>query len=157
MHALVKFLRVEPFCEFSWFQRLIVRPIQDRDAVGFQRLQLLVRHHALRRVKDMKVRVRGPDGAHVLRPLVSLPPKLAEVVPLELPPEEREAYDALHALARGLLSLAADGVGQQLQLQRGNGGSYTHIFSILTRLRLLCLHPSLVPTELIEKVRRWQD
>ena len=90
------------------FQRLIVRPIQDRDAVGFQRLQLLVRcvvvvvgrkptgssprihasnhipntldrHHALRRVKDMKVRVRGPDGAMVLRPLVALPPKMAEV------------------------------------------------------------------------------
>jgi hypothetical protein len=57
----------------------------------------------------------------------------------------------LHLLtpARGLFSLAADGHGSG----SGSGsGSYAHIFSILTRLRLLCLHPSLVPAELIEKV-----
>lgn len=116
-----------------------------------------------------------------------------QMVPLELPPAEREAYDALHALgafyhhgltppqprpppnissnlsstntpwhvftsaARGLFSLAADGGGGGGGQQRSGSnstGTYAHIFSILTRLRLLCLHPSLVPPELIEKVRR---
>ncbi len=65
------------------------------------------------------------------------------------PTHTSPTHHRLLCVARGLFSLAADGQRQ------GSGGSasYAHILSILTRLRLLCLHPSLVPAELIEQVR----
>jgi SNF2 family DNA or RNA helicase len=56
LFSLVKFLRVDPFCEYDWFNRIILRPIKNAEMKGFEHLQLLVRFHCLRRTKDQKAR-----------------------------------------------------------------------------------------------------
>lgn len=63
-----------------------------------------------------------------------LPPH--QVLHVELDEEDRKAYDALYMCARRLFA--------SLIVDEGNK-NYTHILTILLRLRLLACHASLVP------------
>lgn len=49
--------------------------------------------------------MRFIDGT--LRPLLSLPPKTCAVLPVDLSPKDREAYDALFHFARSVMPAAA--------------------------------------------------
>merc|ERR550534_1013624 len=55
LYALSRFLRLEPFDDYQWFNRTIVRPLKSRYPVGFERLQVLIRSWCLRRTKDMSI------------------------------------------------------------------------------------------------------
>lgn len=70
----------------EWWNRVLVRPISQRDPKGFARLQQLVGTFCLRRTKDEYV-----NG----QPLVPLPTKTAHIIDLELSPAERRIYDAI--------------------------------------------------------------
>jgi SNF2 family DNA or RNA helicase len=62
-----QFVRVHPFENYDWWTSIIVRPMQQEEPKGYQRLQALVGSICLRRTKDQHDR----HG----RPLVGLPTK----------------------------------------------------------------------------------
>jgi non-specific serine/threonine protein kinase len=68
-----------------------------------------------------------------------LPPKLEQVVYCEFGDEQRRLYDAMMAAGRQLLAQARKGGWQDHRFE---------LLSILLRLRQICCHPELLPSEL---------
>eukprot|EP00927_Polykrikos_kofoidii_P040089 TRINITY_DN34327_c0_g2_i1.p1 TRINITY_DN34327_c0_g2~~TRINITY_DN34327_c0_g2_i1.p1 ORF type:complete len:1077 (+),score=209.48 TRINITY_DN34327_c0_g2_i1:61-3291(+) len=144
--SLSRFLRLEPFDQLQWFNRTIVRPLKSGDAVGFERLQVLLRTWCLRRTKDMQI-LDPISGSP--RSLLSLPPKRLEVVSVPLDSETRVLYDKL-------LGCASKRV-RELEKDGELGKNYTQVLSLLTRLRQLCCAPRLVPEALLQELKRVGD
>lgn len=140
IYALARFLRLEPFDHFEWFNRTIVRPFKSRDVSGFERLQVLLRTWCLRRTKDMAI--TDPEtGAS--RPLLILPKKTLEIVRVPLDPGDRILYDQLVGCANQRV--------QEIKQSQG-GLQVNQVLSILTRLRQLCCSTKLLPKELLSEL-----
>ncbi|CAJ0823558.1 5111_t:CDS:2 [Entrophospora sp. SA101] len=80
----VKFLRINPFDDLNWWNRIFVRPIKNGDPVGVEQLKVLMRTICLRRTKDMKF-----DG----RPILELPPITSYLHKIQFTPEEKKKYE----------------------------------------------------------------
>lgn len=104
------------------FDRLYARPVQrDGDEAALERLGAVIAPFLLRRRK-----------ADVLE---DLPPKDESVIRCEMSPEQAEAYRALSELYyRQVTGLLSD---------EGLDGARIQIFTILSKLRLLAIHPPL--------------
>eukprot|EP00123_Amoebidium_parasiticum_P011410 comp20695_c0_seq1/m.26967 comp20695_c0_seq1/g.26967 ORF comp20695_c0_seq1/g.26967 comp20695_c0_seq1/m.26967 type:complete len:646 (-) comp20695_c0_seq1:110-2047(-) len=141
MYSLIKFLRLTPFDDYKWWNTIITRPMRACDPVGLERLQLLISFRCLRRTKDMKVSI----GKNMpLVPLVSLPPKQATVVEVDLSPRERQLYDKLFGMCRNKVQdlVATDAVGR----------NYAGILLMLLRLREICCHTALLCPDFLAKL-----
>jgi len=138
LFALSRFLRLEPFDQFEWFNRTIARPLKIRDVVGLERLQVLLRMWCLRRTKDMSI-LDPATGAP--RPLLSLPQKTVEVVRVPLDPADRVFYDRLFNCVREQV--------EQLEKKSQLGEQFSQILALLTRLRQLCCSSRLLPEGLL--------
>ena len=88
---------------------------------------------------------RTPSGA----PLVCLPPKEVLTRRVELGQEERSCYQVYHNKARQLITRFR----RRGELLR----NYAHVFALMTRLRQLCCHRSLVKDVDWEAVLRDED
>ena len=106
----------------SDFERLYARPVErDGDQDALERLGAVIAPFLLRRRK-----------ADVLE---DLPPKDESVLRCEMTPEQAEAYNALSELYyRQVTGLLSD---------EGLDGARIQIFTILSKLRLLAIHPPL--------------
>jgi len=140
--SLARFLGLEPFNKFEWFNRTLLRPLKSRDPVGFERLQVLLKTWCLRRTKDM--RVGDPEGGPP-RPLLRLPRKTLEVLRVPLDAGDRALYDRLFDGARAHV--------KKLERDSALGANYSQVLSMLTRLRQLCCASSLLPSSLMETLR----
>jgi SNF2 family DNA or RNA helicase len=120
--ALLAFLRVEPFCRRSEFQKHIVEPFKACDPEIVPKLRILVDSITLRRLKDK----------------IDLPPRKDHLIKLEFTSEERRIYDAFAKNAQDRVKvLAGHGHGEE----RGLGGqTYIHVLRSILRLRLVCAH-----------------
>ena len=128
LFSLVRFLRVEPWSNFSFWKTFITTPFEKGDFVrALDVVQTVLEPLVLRRTKDMKT----PDG----EALVPLPPKTIEIERLELSDPEREVYN--HIYARAKRTFAANVEAGTLMK------SYTTIFAQILRLRQSCCHPIL--------------
>ena len=128
LFSLVRFLKVEPWSNFSFWKTFITVPFESKEvARALNVVQTVLEPLVLRRTKDMKT----PDG----EALVPLPPKTITVEEVELSKTEREVYDLVFTRAKRAFneSLAA---GTLLK-------SYTTIFAQILRLRQSCCHPVL--------------
>lgn len=128
LFSLVRFLRVEPWSNFSFWKTFITVPFESKDFMrALDVVQTVLEPLVLRRTKDMKT----PTG----EALVPLPPKTVEIVDIELSTPEREVYD--HIFTRAKRTFAANvEAGTVLK-------SYTSIFAQILRLRQSCCHPIL--------------
>ncbi|KAI9847002.1 MAG: DNA helicase rad5 [Sclerophora amabilis] len=128
LFSLVRFLRVEPWSNFSFWKTFITVPFESKDFIrALDVVQTVLEPLVLRRTKDMKT----PDG----EALVPLPPRTILIEELELSKPEREVYD--HIFMRAKRTLAANmEAGTLLK-------SYTTIFAQILRLRQSCCHPVL--------------
>jgi DNA repair protein RAD5 len=128
LFSLVKFLRVEPWSNFSFWKTFITMPFESKDFMrALDVVQTVLEPLVLRRTKDMKT----PTG----EALVPLPPKTIEIVDIELSKPEREVYD--HIFTRAKRTFAANvEAGTVLK-------AYTSIFAQILRLRQSCCHPIL--------------
>ncbi|KAI9764106.1 MAG: DNA helicase rad5 [Candelina submexicana] len=128
LFSLVRFLRVEPWNNFSFWKTFITVPFESKDFMkALDVVQTVLEPLVLRRTKDMKT----PDG----KALVPLPPKTIEIEEIELSKPEREVYD--HIFTRAKRTFAANvEAGTLLK-------SYTTIFAQILRLRQSCCHPIL--------------
>ena len=128
LFSLVRFLKVEPWSNFSFWKTFITVPFESKDiARALNVVQTVLEPLVLRRTKDMKT----PDG----EALVPLPSRTITVHEVELTQTERDVYDLIFTRAKRAFneSLAA---GTLLK-------SYTTIFAQILRLRQSCCHPVL--------------
>ncbi|CAK7268548.1 DNA helicase rad5 [Sporothrix epigloea] len=129
LFSLIRFLRVEPWNNFSFWRTFITVPFESKDFMrALDVVQTVLEPLVMRRTKDMKT----PDG----QPLVVLPAKHVEIVPIELSKVEREIYD--HVFMRVKRSLTANVEAGTVMK------SFTSIFAQVLRLRQVCCHPVLV-------------
>ncbi|KAE8444906.1 DNA repair protein rad5 [Mollisiaceae sp. DMI_Dod_QoI] len=128
LFSLVKFLRVEPWSNFSFWKTFITMPFESKDFMrALDVVQTVLEPLVLRRTKDMKT----PTG----EALVPLPPKTIDIIDIELSKPEREVYD--HIFTRAKRTFAANvEAGTVLK-------AYTSIFAQILRLRQSCCHPIL--------------
>ncbi|KAJ5107128.1 hypothetical protein N7456_003803 [Penicillium angulare] len=128
LFSLVRFLKVEPWSNFSFWKTFITVPFESKDYIrALNVVQSVLEPLVLRRTKSMKT----PDG----EPLVPLPPRTINIEEIELPAKEREIYDCIYTRAKRTFN---DNVTAGTLLQ-----SYSTIFAQLLRLRQTCCHPIL--------------
>lgn len=129
LFSLVRFLRVEPWNNFSFWRTFITVPFESGNFVkALDVVQTVLEPLVMRRTKDMKL----PNG----EPLVALPTKHMQVVDVELSETERQIYDYILTRAKKTFQDAASTGGVMK--------AYTTIFAQLLRLRQSCCHPTLV-------------
>lgn len=128
LFSLVRFLRVEPWSNFSFWKTFITVPFESKDFIrALDVVQTVLEPLVLRRTKDMKT----PSG----EALVPLPTRTIAIEKIELSKVERELYD--HILARAKRTFNANAEAGTLMK------SYTTILAQLLRLRQSCCHPIL--------------
>ncbi|KAI0969357.1 DNA repair protein rad-5 [Xylaria arbuscula] len=129
LFSLVRFLRVEPWNNFSFWRTFITAPFESKDFMrALDVVQTVLEPLVMRRTKDMKT----PSG----EPLVLLPAKSIEIVDVELSQAERAVYDYVFARAKRTFSA---------NIEKGTVmKAYTTIFAQILRLRQTCCHPTLV-------------
>jgi DNA repair protein RAD5 len=128
LFSLVRFLRVEPWNNFSFWKTFITVPFEKGDFVrALDVVQTVLEPIVLRRTKDMKT----PDG----EALVPLPPKTVTIEQVKLSDPEREVYELIFARAKRAFSANME-AGTLMK-------SYTTIFAQILRLRQSCCHPML--------------
>lgn len=134
LYSLVKFLKAEPWNNFSFWKTFITVPFQNKEvSQALKVVQSVMEPLLLRRTKNMK----QPDGL----PLVELPEKQTEIVKVAFSQQEKEIYDVIYAAARSKFDVTLD---------RGTVmKSYTVILSQILRLRQACCHPALVTKALM--------
>ncbi|KAK4167631.1 DNA repair protein rad5 [Cladorrhinum sp. PSN259] len=129
LFSLVRFLRVEPWNNFSFWRTFITVPFESKNYVrALDVVQTVLEPLVMRRTKDMKT----PDG----EPLVPLPPKTIEIVDIELSEAERAVYDYVYTRAKRTFNANVE-AGTVMK-------AYTSIFAQILRLRQTCCHPTLV-------------
>ena len=134
LFSLVRFLRVEPWANFSFWKTFITVPFESKDFIkALDVVQTVLEPLVLRRTKDMKT----PDG----QALVPLPPRVMEVEELQLSKQEREVYDYIFTRAKRTFNATME-AGTLLK-------SYTTIFAQILRLRQSCCHPVLTRNKAI--------
>lgn len=128
LFSLVRFLKVEPWSNFSFWKTFITVPFESKDFLrALNVVQTVLEPLVLRRTKTMKT----PDG----EALVPLPPRTITISEVELSSQEREIYDLIFTRAKRTFN---DNVAAGTILK-----SYTTIFAQILRLRQTCCHPVL--------------
>ncbi len=107
----------------EWFRRRFVKPIEQGDAQALDVLKRAIEPFKLRRLKSQV--------------LTDLPPKIDDVRHADLTPHQAILYKEILSRARssGLLDRIQDASAPL---------DYTHVFAVLSQLKRLCDHPSLV-------------
>lgn len=127
-YSLLRFLRVEPWGNWGWWNKLIQKPFEEGDERGLKLVQAILRPLMLRRTKDST----DKEG----RPIIVLPPVSMEVVYCELSEYENDFYGALFKRSK----VKFDQFVEQGRVLH----NYASILELLLRLRQCCDHPFLV-------------
>ncbi|RAK99472.1 DNA repair protein RAD5 [Aspergillus ibericus CBS 121593] len=134
LFSLVRFLKVEPWNNFSFWKTFITVPFESKDYVrALNVVQTVLEPLVLRRTKTMKT----PEG----EPLVPLPRRTITIEEVELPEQEREIYDLIYTRAKQTFNHNVE-AGTLLK-------SYSTIFAQILRLRQTCCHPILTRNKAI--------
>ncbi|OIW34148.1 RAD5-like protein [Coniochaeta ligniaria NRRL 30616] len=129
LFSLVRFLRVEPWNNFSFWRTFITVPFESKNFMrALDVVQTVLEPLVMRRTKDM----RTPNGES----LVPLPPKQIEIVDVELSESERAVYNYIFNRARQSFFANME-AGTVMK-------AFTSIFAQILRLRQTCCHPILV-------------
>lgn len=128
LFSLVRFLKVEPWSNFSFWKTFITVPFESKDFLrALDVVQTVLEPLVLRRTKDM----RTPSG----EALVPLPPRAIHIAKIELSKPERDVYEHIFRRAKRTFNANVE-AGTLLK-------SYTTIFAQILRLRQSCCHPLL--------------
>lgn len=134
LFSLVRFLRVEPWNNFSFWKTFITAPYEKGDFMrALDVVQTVLEPIVLRRTKDMKT----PSG----EALVPLPPRTITVEKVILSPPERDVYSHIFTRAKRAFNANVE-AGTLMK-------SYTTIFAQILRLRQSCCHPILTRSKAI--------
>ncbi|KAJ4843600.1 DNA repair protein rad5a [Turnera subulata] len=128
IYSLLRFLKVEPWESWAWWNKLVQKPFEEGDERGLKLVQSILRPIMLRRTKSSTDR----EG----RPILVLPPADSRVIYCELSEAERDFYDALFKKSK----VKFDKFVEQGRILH----NYASILELLLRLRQCCDHPFLV-------------
>jgi SNF2 family DNA or RNA helicase len=128
LYSYFKFLRYEPYSNYSAFKQLIKDPVEGDDPQGFNRLKVALRPILIRRTKDSK----DKDGNKIF----PLPDRNVRLIKKEFSPEERDFYMKLKADAEADIA--------HYQNEGGPAGNYFNVLFKVLRMRQACNHPKLV-------------
>ncbi|CAJ1967159.1 unnamed protein product [Sphenostylis stenocarpa] len=128
LYSLLCFLRVEPWCNLAWWQKLIQRPYENGDSRSLKLVKAILRMQMLRRTKESK----DKEG----RPILCLPPIDFQLIECEQSESERDFYEALFERSK----IQFDQYVAQGKVLR----HYANILDLLMQLRRCCNHPFLV-------------
>lgn len=131
LYGLIKFLRLEPWCQIGYWKSFISEPFERRDfASSLDVVNAILEPILLRRTKQMK----DADG----KMLIELPPKEVVIEKILIRDTQKEVYDMLLNKAEEYVrsSLAR---GELLK-------KYSTILVHILRLRQVCCHLDLLGT-----------
>ncbi|KAG2674516.1 hypothetical protein I3843_13G125200 [Carya illinoinensis] len=128
IYSLLRFLKVEPWGTWVWWNKLIQKPFEEGDERGLKLVQSILKPIMLRRTKFSTDR----EG----RPILVLPPADIQVVYCELNETEKDFYEALFKRSK----VKFDQFVEQGRVLH----NYASILELLLRLRQCCDHPFLV-------------
>lgn len=128
LYSLVRFLRLEPFTDRAIWTQHIGALAKSGNPLGVSRLQLIMRHLALRRTKQSK----DKDG----KPILDLPPNNLHLVTLEFGAAEHAFYSSHHTRYKHDFQKLVD---TDTVMK-----NYCSILQELLRLRQICVHSALV-------------
>lgn len=127
--SLVKFLRLDPWDNFSYWKTFITLPFEQKKfSQTLDVVKSILQPIFLRRTKSMKLK----DG----KPLVELPDKEVKIEELEFSKREQLFYDFFKSRAYQSFK---EGMKTGDLLKK-----YTQILTHILRLRQVCCHPNLV-------------
>ncbi|KAK1383076.1 putative SWI/SNF-related matrix-associated actin-dependent regulator of chromatin subfamily A member 3-like 2 [Heracleum sosnowskyi] len=128
IYSLLRFLRVEPWGSWAWWNKLVQKPFEGGDERGLKLVQSILRPIMLRRTKFSTDR----EG----RPILVLPPADTKVIYCAFTEAEKDFYDALFKRSK----VKFDQFVEQGRVLH----NYASILELLLRLRQCCDHPFLV-------------
>ncbi|KAH7561169.1 hypothetical protein JRO89_XS10G0183700 [Xanthoceras sorbifolium] len=128
IYSLLRFLRVEPWGNWAWWNKLIQKPYEEGDQRGLKLVQSILKPIMLRRTKSSTDR----EG----KPILVLPPADMQVIYCELTAAEKDFYEALFKRSK----VKFDQFVEQGRVLH----NYASILELLLRLRQCCDHPYLV-------------
>ncbi|XP_027125632.2 DNA repair protein RAD5A-like isoform X1 [Coffea arabica] len=128
LYSLLRFLKVEPWGSWAWWNKLVQKPFEEGDARSLKLAQSILKPIMLRRTKSST----DKEG----RPILVLPPADIQVIYCELTEAERDFYDALFKRSK----VKFDKFVEQGRILH----NYASILELLLRLRQCCDHPFLV-------------
>lgn len=128
IYSLLRFLRIEPWGSWAWWNKLVQKPFEEGDPRGLKLVQSILKPIMLRRTKACT----DKEG----RPIIVLPPADIQVIYCELTEMERDFYDALFKRSK----VKFDQFVEQGRVLH----NYASILELLLRLRQCCDHPFLV-------------
>ncbi|XP_031283471.1 DNA repair protein RAD5A isoform X2 [Pistacia vera] len=128
IYSLLRFLRVEPWGTWAWWNKLVQKPFEEGDERGLKLVQSILKPIMLRRTKSSTDR----EG----RPILVLPPADIQVIYCELTDVEKDFYEALFKRSK----VKFDKFVEQGRVLH----NYASILELLLRLRQCCDHPYLV-------------
>ncbi|XP_071914047.1 DNA repair protein RAD5A-like isoform X3 [Coffea arabica] len=128
LYSLLRFLKVEPWGSWAWWNKLVQKPFEEGDARSLKLVQSILKPIMLRRTKSST----DKEG----RPILVLPPADIQVIYCELTEAERDFYDALFKRSK----VKFDKFVEQGRVLH----NYASILELLLRLRQCCDHPFLV-------------
>ncbi|KAH6633407.1 SNF2 family N-terminal domain-containing protein [Boeremia exigua] len=139
LQSLIKFLRIQPYCEMSAWKDSITGPMKNgRGNLAMRRLQIFLKAFMKRRTKDVLKKDgaltfggKGKDGAE--KPAFQIVERNVETVIGEFTAKERAFYDRLSTRAQDRLE----------ELMGGAKQDYIGALVLLLRLRQACNHPNL--------------
>ncbi|KAI3679436.1 hypothetical protein L2E82_51347 [Cichorium intybus] len=126
--SLLRFLRIEPWGSWSWWNKLIQKPFEDGDERGLSLVQNILRPIMLRRTKSST----DKEG----KPILVLPHADMQVIYCQQTEYEKDFYDALFKRSK----VKFDQFVEQGRVLH----NYASILELLLRLRQCCDHPFLV-------------
>ncbi|KAI0364994.1 hypothetical protein BV20DRAFT_955118 [Pilatotrama ljubarskyi] len=127
IYSLIKFLRISPLNDWPTFNSSIAKPVKAGKPVrALKRLQVVLQKIMLRRTKTTLI-----NG----KPILQLPDRIVQVVDCEFDDDERAFYLSVEQKVQSSLE----------KLQQGDiNKAYTHVLTLLLRMRQACNHPGLI-------------
>eukprot|EP01083_Nonionella_stella_P305102 1063189_1 len=130
LYSLFCFLKLQPICEKSFWNKFIIQPLKNHNSVGFDRLRTVMKQLCLRRDKNTKI---GDE------PIISLPEKIIKRKVLQFSTTERNQYSHLMAIHKAAFSRLKERGDKEIMR------NFSSVLSMLLRLRQCCAHTLLVP------------
>ncbi|RHN75397.1 putative DNA helicase chromatin remodeling SNF2 family [Medicago truncatula] len=128
VYSLLRFLRIEPWGHWAWWNKLIQKPFEGGDERGLKLVQSILKPIMLRRTKHSTDR----EG----KPILVLPPADMQIIYCEPTEAEKDFYEALFKRSK----VKFDQFVEQGRVLH----NYASILELLLRLRQCCDHPFLV-------------
>ncbi|XP_028614158.1 helicase-like transcription factor isoform X2 [Grammomys surdaster] len=127
MWALMAFLKLQPFINREWWNRIIQRPVTRGDEEGLRYLQSLIKSTTLRRTMTSKIKGK---------PVLEFPGKKVFIQHVTLSEEERKVYQTVKNEGKATIErYFSDGTVF---------AHYADVVGLLLRLRQICCHTHLL-------------